>query len=239
MDVRCDVKQSGKRRDKGRRQGGEGEHLNTASSVISLVDPLDFFSMQALPQLQVDPEILEHVEAVDMIQDRNAELISLLDLESAVVNFTVELFKVLGYIKCDRLARTHVDLPLFICSEYRHARTDVCLVDCSQNNILLIQEDNEAQLVAEAVAAIAQNNQSRSDVGLPPFDEKVCKTIALSSFIQLLPSVGYAWHHDVGYDTHFLQDPCLSKPSISYPPWHLSCRAHTGYLLHHPCPMSW
>ncbi len=204
------------------------------------VDPLDFFGVQALPPPQVDPEILEHVEAADMIQDRNAELISLLDLESAVVDFTVELFKVLGYVKRDRVARTRVDLPLLICGEYHHARTDVCLVDHSRNDILLlVQEDNESQLVAEAVVAFSRNNQSRRDIGLPPLDEKVGETIALSSFIQLLPSVDYAWHRDVGYDAHFLQDPCLPKPPISYPPWHLSSRAHAGYLLRRPCPMSW
>ncbi|PBK79417.1 hypothetical protein ARMGADRAFT_136035 [Armillaria gallica] len=120
------------------------------------VDPLDFFGVQAP---QVDPEILEHVEAADMIQDRNAELISLLDLESAVVYFTVELFNVPGYVKRDRLARTRVDLPLLICGEYHHTRTDICLVDHSRNDILLLgQEDNGTQFVAEAVAAFAQNN---------------------------------------------------------------------------------
>ncbi|PBK71213.1 hypothetical protein ARMSODRAFT_954982 [Armillaria solidipes] len=207
---------------------------------IVSVDPLDFFGVQALPPPQVDPEILDHVEATDMIQDKNAELVGLLDLESAAVDFAVELFKMLGYVKRDRLARTRVDLPLLICGEYRHARTDVCLVDCSQNDILLlVQEDNEAQLVAEAVAAFAQNNQSRRDVGLPLLDEKVCETIASSSSIQLLPSVDYGWNRDVRYDAHFLQGPCLPKPPISYPQWHLSSRAHAGYLLRCPCPTSW
>ncbi|PBK88935.1 hypothetical protein ARMGADRAFT_936601 [Armillaria gallica] len=66
-----------------------------------------------------------------MIQDRNVKLISLLDLESMVVNFTVDLFMMLGYVKCDRLAHTCIDLPLLICGEYRHTKTDVCLIDCS------------------------------------------------------------------------------------------------------------
>ncbi|PBK83984.1 hypothetical protein ARMGADRAFT_1000738 [Armillaria gallica] len=193
------------------------------------VHPLDFFGVQALPPPQVDPEILEHVEAADMIQDRNAELISLLDLESAVVDFAVELFKVLGYVKHDRLARTRtrVELPLLICGKCHHARTDVCLVDCSQNDtLLLIQEDKridgqllqaEAQLVVEAVAAFAQNNRSRSDVGLSPLDEKIMPGIVMlgmtPTFYKVPVSQNLLYHIRHGtYPPELTQVTCYTAP---------------------------
>ena len=139
----------------------------------------------------IDQELLNILDADTMRQDRNAELIGLLDLamipdegETAVDDFAVELFKVLGYVRRQRLARTRVDLPLLICGEERHAKTDVCIVDRSQNDILLlVQEDKRlqqlepvnarAQLVAEAVAAFNENNAQREAMGLPPLVSKV------------------------------------------------------------------
>ena len=63
-------------------------------------------------------------------------------------------------------------------------KTDVCIVDRSQNGILLlVQEDKwfgeekisdaEAQLIAEAIAAFSLNNSFRRDVNLPELDSKV------------------------------------------------------------------
>ena len=138
----------------------------------------------------IDQELLNILDADTMQQDRNAELIGLLDLamipdkgETAVDDFAVELFKVLGYVRRQRLARTRVDLPLLICGEERHAKTDVCIVDRSQNDILLVQEDKRlqqlepvnarAQLVAGAVAAFNENNAQREAMGLPPLVSKV------------------------------------------------------------------
>ena len=133
-----------------------------------------------------------------MQQDRHAELITLLDLamiengETAVDDFTVELFKVLGYVRRERVARTRADLPLFICGEIKHAKTDVCIIDRSQNEILLlVQEDKRehwepvnarAQLVAEAVAAFNENNANREAAGLPPMAEKVSHFVSLLTF---------------------------------------------------------
>ena len=70
-----------------------------------------------------------------------------------------------------------VDLPLFIYNEEKHAKTDVCISNCSQNgDIILIQENKrfqrtksnniKAQLVAEAVAAFNLNNLQRHATGL-------------------------------------------------------------------------
>ena len=98
--------------------------------------------------------------------------------------FAVELFKVLGYVRRQRLARTRVDLPLLICGKERHAKTDVCIVDRSQNDILLLVQENKrlqqlepvnarAQLVAGAVAAFNENNAQREAMALPPLVSKV------------------------------------------------------------------
>ena len=147
-----------------------------------------------LPQPAIHQELLDILDADNMQEDRNAELIGLLDLalipdqgETAVNDFTVELFKILGYVRRHRLARTRVDLPLLICGKERHAKTDVCIVDRSQNNILLlVQVDKRLQqlepvtarahLVAEAVAAFNENNAQREAMGLPPLASKVSQS---------------------------------------------------------------
>ncbi|KAN0094466.1 hypothetical protein V8E55_002753 [Tylopilus felleus] len=152
---------------------------------LNQVTPLLFFGLQALPQPLVDQELLSIVDAGAMQQDRHAELITLLDL--AMIPET--LFKVLGYVRRERVARTRADLPLFICGEIKHAKTDVCIIDRSQNEILLlVQEDKRehwepvnarAQLVAEAVAAFNENNANREAAGLPPMAEKVMPGIVM------------------------------------------------------------
>ena len=84
----------------------------------------------------VDKELLTILNADNMQQNRDAELVGLLDLankgETSVDDFAVELVKVLGYVCRQRLVRTRVDLPLLICGEDRHAKTDVFIVDRSE-----------------------------------------------------------------------------------------------------------
>ncbi|KAK7695589.1 hypothetical protein QCA50_000225 [Cerrena zonata] len=145
----------------------------------------------------VDKELLATVDAQAMQKDRNVELINLLDLamsphgsKGAVSDFVVELFKVLGYVRRDRLACTRKNLALLICGELRQVETDVCLVDRSQNNILLLVKedkrsedrrpvDTRAQLVAEAVAAFAENNKNRMAAGLYCLTEQVIPGIIM------------------------------------------------------------
>ena len=88
--------------------------------------------------------------------------------ESAVDDFAFLLLRALGYNARGRVLRTRKDIPLVICGENRHATTDICIVD--QNEILLlVQEDKrhmdnsnpEPQLIAEAIAAFAANNEIR------------------------------------------------------------------------------
>jgi hypothetical protein len=69
------------------------------------------------------------------------------------------------------MTRTRTDIPLLICGEERHAKTDVCIVD-SDDILLLIQEDKrhkeskdpEPQLIAEAIAAFQTNNTRRTRI---------------------------------------------------------------------------
>ncbi len=125
-----------------------------------------------------------------MQQDRRAQLINLLDLamipgseETSVDDFSVELFRVLSYVRRNRVARKRMDISFFICGEGRYVKFDVCILDRSQNDILLlVQEDKKgfpsdlvgarAQLMADAIAAFNMNNVSREAVGLPPLAEK-------------------------------------------------------------------
>ncbi|KIJ10544.1 hypothetical protein PAXINDRAFT_85890, partial [Paxillus involutus ATCC 200175] len=157
-------------------------------------------------------------------QDRHAHLINLLDFaerhETVVVDFAVELFEFLGYASRER---TRVDLPLFICGEIRHVKTDVCIVDLSQNDtLLLVQKDKKlkplnarAQLVAEAVAAFNENNAHREAAGLPPMAEKV----------------SHARHHHGRHVACVLQNSHHSDSVNSYSPWDLSSRGNPCDLL--------
>ena len=182
--------------------------LDAYNITISDQDAPNFFGLPALPQPTIDQELLQIQDANHMVNDKNAELISLLDLamipgpeESAVDDFAVELFKALGYVRRTRVARTRKDIPLLICGEQRHAKADVCIIDHSQNNIMmLVQEDKrfswsetaaaaaEAQLVAGAIAAFSYNNEVRRSAGLPVHASRVCHCDLTSPFSQLTVS---------------------------------------------------
>ena len=85
------------------------------------------------------------------------------------------------------MIRTRADIPLVICGEQVHAKTDVCIVD-SDDILLLVQEDKrhkeskdpEPQLIAEAIATFQTNNTRRTRVlGQDPIDRKVIPGITL------------------------------------------------------------
>ena len=86
---------------------------------VDIQDILAFSGLPALPPPTVDPELLQIQDANLMTNDRNAELIILLDLamvpgsqESQVVDFAVELFKTLGYVKRHRVGLHSQGHPL-------------------------------------------------------------------------------------------------------------------------------
>ncbi|KAH9911665.1 uncharacterized protein B0H18DRAFT_1128270 [Fomitopsis serialis] len=175
-----------------------GNDLAAYNIQMRLESAASFFGDHTMPPPNVDQEILTTQNAQDMYFDRNAELINLLDLamssmsaeDSAVDDFAVELLKHLGYVKRHRIARTRKDIPFYVCGEWTHAETDVCLLDRQQNDILLlVQEDERSQpehprdpgpqLVAKAIAAFDYNNSLRQATGQATVDSKVMAGIAL------------------------------------------------------------
>ncbi|KAJ7584320.1 hypothetical protein C8J56DRAFT_950688 [Mycena floridula] len=128
--------------------------------------------------------------------------------EAAVDNFAAELLKSLGYDEENRIVFIRHAIPFLICGEYSSAQTDVCVMD-DNDILLLLQEDKrltsrkdaEPQVIAEAIAAFALNNQTRErSLNLPPRDSitfpcltmvgtapifyKVVVTTALSKAVQ-------------------------------------------------------
>lgn len=89
--------------------------------------------------------------------------------------------------------------------EWKHAKTDVCLIDRMRSDILLlIQEhkrfnpedprDPAPQLIAEAIAAFDYNNRWRVAAGETAVESKVCRQVNVadalcSLFIQVMPRI--------------------------------------------------
>jgi hypothetical protein len=151
---------------------------------------------QALPEPMVDPELLNNVDANAMQQEHNIELVNYLNMamtpemtEMSVDDYSTDLLQYLHYVRGHRVLRQRADLPLLICGEKRHAKTDACLYHALQHNICFIQEnkrlgqtgltDVPAQLVAEAVAAFNANNVARKAAGQPPLAAMVSYFVML------------------------------------------------------------
>jgi hypothetical protein len=181
-------------------------------------DAATFFGIPFLPEPQVPAEILSTQEADDLMGSKHAGLVDLLDVamlppanaseETAVVDFAVELFRLVGYVGGRRYARTRMDLPLPICGQTKHAKTDVCIIDPLRNQILLVVQedkpyavlggtfaDTEAQLIAEAVAAFVYNNEMRRMNGLPELSKKVLFSFHKLVHTFLATSADHAWNH--------------------------------------------
>ncbi|KAH8982020.1 hypothetical protein EDB92DRAFT_1895630 [Lactarius akahatsu] len=142
---------------------------------VEYQDATTFFGTHTLPQpVTVNPVVLTAT---------GPQLMT----ESAVDDFAVLLLRALRYNTRGRVLRTRKDIPLVICGENRHAKTDVCIVD--QNEILLlVQEDKqhmdnsdpEPQLIAEAIAVFAANNRTRRQTSnLTPLDSKIMAGITM------------------------------------------------------------
>ena len=169
--------------------------LHAYNIVVEFQDAPTFFGVNPLPQPAVAGELLNNVAADDMVNDANYKLLRYMDLamdpvpaqESAVDDFAVHLLTLLGYVPRARMARTRADIPLTICGQECHAKTDVCIVD-SDDILLLVQEDKrhkepkdpEPQLVAEAIAAFQTNNYRRTHIlGQDPIAHKLMPGISL------------------------------------------------------------
>ncbi|KAF8589536.1 hypothetical protein K439DRAFT_1612752 [Ramaria rubella] len=107
--------------------------------------------------------------------------------ESAFDDFTVELLRLLNYNSKGQIFRTRKDLPLLMCGESMKAKPNLCIIDTDQwGIILLIEEDKHlsnveahAQLVAEAIACFAYNNEHRQCTQLPELSRMVIPGVTL------------------------------------------------------------
>ena len=161
-----------------------------------------FFGQRTLPLTVPDnnPQLLTHPTTDDVTDKEAYRVLEYMDLamarvpdeESAVDDFTVHLLLALGYAEMNsgRIVRTRKDIPLYTSGEWRHAETDVCVIDKNQNSIVLVvqasQEDKRymegdpiPQLVAKVIAAFQHNYHIRQQSGLPPLNNKVMPAIAM------------------------------------------------------------
>lgn len=161
-------------------------------------DSATFFEIPSLPAPDVGNEILTSVDAETAEHDGAYTLLGTTDLAmttphgqaSAVADFVVQLFRVLGYTgrAVGRVARTGNDLSFWVCGEERRAKTDACIVDASGNIVLLVQEDKqhlgdtdpEPKLIASAIAALSIKNKTRQRVlGMEIRQDKVFPGITM------------------------------------------------------------
>ncbi len=122
--------------------------------------------------------------------------------DSPVVDFTAELFRVLGYVGRaeGRFTRTRVDLPLRVREHEMVVNVDVCIVDDNNQVVLLAQEDKtddeedlgdipEVRLIAGAIAAFGiNNNLGIRTLGSSQDDAPVEKVIAGITMEDEIPS---------------------------------------------------
>ena len=141
-----------------------------------------------------------------------------------MISLSTFFFMTLGYLDWVWVERMRMDLVLLICGENRHAKTDVCIIDWSHNDILLlVQEDKklgrgrhaQAQLVAEAIVTFHKNNVHREAVGLAWFYKLLQKQK------QTLPN----WTKKISLMQFFLRTmtPWFTGLAVSYTCTYLSC----------------
>jgi hypothetical protein len=171
--------------------------LTAYNITIAQQNAATFFGQVALPLPPHHPDLLNHLTANEMADDESYHVVNYMDLamnpvpseESAVDDFTMQLLRVMGYMDraLGRVLRSRKDIPLFICGEWRHAKTDVCVMD-TNGYLLLVQEDRrhletvepEAQLIAQAIAAVQSNNRTRDLLGMGPLNVKVMAGITMT-----------------------------------------------------------
>jgi hypothetical protein len=170
--------------------------LNAYNITVVQQDAATFFEVPELPQPVISPDVLTAEDPNDSADDNVYELLRTMDLamsvapaeESAVDDFAMLLFRALGYTRRGRVLRSRKDISFVVCGEWKHAKTDVCILDDFQI-LLLVQEDKrhleatdpEPQLIAEAIAAFSANNQTRKQaLGMAPLTSKVMAGITMT-----------------------------------------------------------
>ncbi|KAH9025235.1 hypothetical protein EDB85DRAFT_2092967 [Lactarius pseudohatsudake] len=162
-------------------------------------DSAAFFGadVNELPLPDIDEELLTELEAQDMEGLPNREFINLLDLvmeafeESYVDDFGALLLRRLGYPEDGRVIHTRAsNIRLEISGRRKYAQPNICIVDRSHHNCLLLVQENkrfrpgnqaapQAQLIAEAIAAFTHNNHLLENAGLETLEEHMFPAITL------------------------------------------------------------
>jgi hypothetical protein len=159
-------------------------------------DAPTFFEVDPLPRPHVPADMLDKLEAEDTTNLDAFQTISVMDLamnmtlleESAVDDFVVHLFDILGYTNHDLLLCSWKDIELIICRVSMNVKTGVCLLKNHYEIILLVQEDKqqmesgedaEAQLIAKAITAFQSNNKKCILAGLNPVQHLLIPRIVM------------------------------------------------------------
>jgi len=155
-----------------------------------------FFGRDILPLPNHHLDLTERLTADEMENEDSYQVVRYMDLamdpipgeESAVDDFAMHLLRTMGYAgrAIGRDLRSRKDIPFLICGEWKHAKTDVCVID-RREILLLVQEDKRhkepgdpyPQLIAEAIAAVQSNNRMRIQLGLEALDFKVMAGIVM------------------------------------------------------------
>ncbi|KAF8581583.1 hypothetical protein K439DRAFT_216445 [Ramaria rubella] len=163
--------------------------LDAYNITIVAQNSATFFGNDVLPLPAHHRDLIEKLTADEMENEDSYQVVRYMDLamdlvpgeESAVDDFAMQLLRMMGYAgrAVRRDLRSRKDIPLFMCGEWVHAKTDICVVDGNEI-LLLVQEDKrhkeprdpQPQLIAEAIAAVQSNNRVRKDLGLEALDFK-------------------------------------------------------------------
>ncbi|KAI6038031.1 hypothetical protein EDC04DRAFT_2698494 [Pisolithus marmoratus] len=148
---------------------------------IAFQDSQIFFGQITLPLPFVDSEIPTADDIIDVASYTFRSQLELAMIHeegnSGVVDFAVVLLP-LPWI-CLRMW-----LPFLTCGEFKHAKVDVCVINCDANAIVRL--DTCPQLVAGAIAAFQDMNSGRRAAGLEVLDSMVFLGIIM---VRTSPSV--------------------------------------------------
>lgn len=179
------------------------EDLEAYNIRVEYQDASRFFELspgEELPEPQLrEPEILTVRDAWHATNDDSYNFFRLLrnantytvDEETAVVDFTFDLFRMIGYTSrfYKRIVRTRKRVQLLVAGELRDSTIDLCLVDETNNMLLVVAEDKRAlaktttdpaaSVIAAAIATVNDRDNRRRPLGLAPIQSKVIPAIAM------------------------------------------------------------
>jgi len=172
------------------------QDLEAFNISIRFENATTFFQIPTLPEPAVSEDILTTMDPDNTTKENTYRLLTQLDLamvpgavESAVDDLASLLFHELGYTRHPHALRSHLQLELLVCGEHRYAKPDICIIDRSRGDIIMLVEEDKRkplpgadalprlavfpQLIAEAIGAHQHNDAIRMAIGLDPLDSKV------------------------------------------------------------------